>query len=169
MFLHIQQSAKHVFDNLYGKGAYREISPRVFRFLSDDSSMAQLKISFERRLQSGWICALESSGEVKCVTIVTAPCMHTLIDFTVQIEPKDVDFWQLSAEQLTTRQNSGAYPPSFAICVTGGSKNDILKISFSGSMHDNKLTAEVPLSLLTDLQATHNKPISPSIPTVSII
>ena len=60
--------------------------------------------------------------------------MLAFIDFIVQIEPNEVDFWQLSAEQLTMMQNSGAYPPSFAICVTGGSEHDILKITFSGSM-----------------------------------
>ncbi|KAL5473618.1 hypothetical protein EMCRGX_G028122 [Ephydatia muelleri] len=138
------QCTKQVFENLYGKGVYREIGPTVFRFLYDDFSIACLKISFERKLKSGWICALESSDE---------------------IEPNEVDFWQLSAEQLTMMQNSGAYPPSFAICVTGGSENDILKITFSGSMHDNKLTKGVTLSSSADLQATHYASISSSIPT----
>ena len=95
--------------------------------------------------------------------------MLAFIDFIVQIEPDDVDVWQLSAEQLTMMQNSGAYPSSFSICVTGGSENDILKITFSGSMHDNKLTKEFTLSSSADLQAIHCASISSSIPTVSNI
>ena len=67
------------------------------------------------------------------------------IAFIVQVMESDVDFWKISEEQLKLRQKSGAYPPSFAIHAIGGTENDILKITFSGSSRDSGLTTEVHL------------------------